>query len=110
MTLLTTPNIQIGSFGKVQLRVLDQYNNVAISESRKIEAAATGSAIGASVIAFHAGSAYFYLTNQQAETVTISLLDTFSTGLDVSPVSQVTFTTGLLLVGGIFKLYFMYVL
>ncbi len=84
----------MGSFGKVQLNVVDQYNNIALSENRKLEATASGNAIGASVVNVRMGSAYFYLTNQVAETVTIGLTDTFATGLDVSSTIPLTFASG----------------
>ena len=74
---------------------MDQYGNVALSEERDVEALASGSAIGASTVNVHLGSASFYLIDQVPEVVSISLLDSFGTGLNVASTQSVTFVAGL---------------
>ena len=84
----------VGSFGLVTIQAQDQYGNVALSESAVVEASATGSAIGAAVVTVHSGVGSFYFTDTVTETVTLSLMDTYNTGLDVSNTIQVTFVPG----------------
>ena len=102
------PTIAVGKFGKVSVNALDQYGNVAFSENRDVEAVASGYAIGAGTVSIQNGAGFFYITDQTIENVTISLLDSFATGLDVSSTQVVSFVGGLNLLFSqkLFLIYF----
>jgi hypothetical protein len=89
-----TGTIQIGQFGRVYVEARDQHDNLATSEERDVQASATGDAIGASTVSIVHGRGSFYLTDPTAETVTLTLVDSSNTNLDVTHSIAITFTTG----------------
>jgi hypothetical protein len=77
----------------VTVRALDQYGNVATSENRGVTLVASGSAVGDFVDIYN-GIGTVMVYDDVPETVTLSLLDTQGTGLDVSSTQQVVFGVG----------------
>jgi len=77
----------------VTVRALDQWGNVATGENRGVTLEASGQAFG-DFVNFVAGQGTALISDQVAETVTLSLLDTEATGLDVSSTQTVVFGPG----------------
>ncbi len=79
----------------VTVRALDEFGNVATGEFRSVTMVASGSAAGSSgTVEIVAGIGSHLVNDQVAETVTLSLLDTQGTGLDVSSTQNVVFSAG----------------
>jgi urease beta subunit len=83
----------VGSPITVTVRALDALGNVATSESRGVTLVASGSAVGG-LVNITSGVGSVNVTDQVAETVTLSLSDTQGTGLDVTSTQTVVFAAG----------------
>jgi len=87
----------VGTPVPVTVQALDQFNNLATGESRDVTLLATGSATVASggLVNIAAGSGTVNVDDTVAETVTLTLSDTQSTGLNVSSQEDVIFAAAL---------------
>jgi phosphotransferase system IIA component len=77
----------------VTVRALDGFGNLATGENRGVTLVASGSAIGG-FVNITSGMGSVNVTDQVAQTVTLSLSDTQGTGLDVSSTQTVVFAAG----------------
>ncbi len=78
----------------VVIQALDQYGNIAVSESRSITLSTNGSVTGAGIVTFQQGIALKSIRDSVAELVILSLQDTNSLGLNISSTSIVSFSPG----------------
>ncbi|MDH3456211.1 MAG: hypothetical protein OER90_05165, partial [Gemmatimonadota bacterium] len=78
----------------VTVQAQDAFGNVVTSESRDVTLNASGSATGAGLVDIVNGVGTRTLSDQVAETVTLTLSDTQGTGLDVSSTQDVVFSAG----------------
>jgi hypothetical protein len=81
----------------VAIKATDQYDNVASGEQRTVTLTATGSAIvaNAGVVQFTNGQATIVVSDSVAESITLRLVDSASTGVDVTSSVVVTIAAGL---------------
>jgi phosphotransferase system IIA component/3'-phosphoadenosine 5'-phosphosulfate (PAPS) 3'-phosphatase len=78
----------------VTVQALDQFGNVASSENRDVTLLTSGSASGGGRVPIVTGVGTRLISDPVAETVTLSLADTDATGLDVSSIQNVVFSSG----------------
>jgi hypothetical protein len=78
----------------VTVQAWDQFGNIATSEFRDVTLRTTGSASGGGRVNISNGVGTRSISDQVAETVTLTLEDSEVTGLDVSSTQNVVFATG----------------
>jgi hypothetical protein len=79
----------------VTIHALDQFGNIATGEFRSVTLVASVGAAGSTGQAgFNAGVATHFVATLVAETVTLSLIDSDGTGVDVSSTQSLVFTAG----------------
>jgi len=90
---VSSTSVTVGSNITVTLELQDDFGN-KISAAPSVTLVATGSVTGDGVVALVAGTKNVTITDTVAESVTLSLLDSSSTGYDVSDTQVVAFTYG----------------
>ncbi|HOF50495.1 MAG TPA: YDG domain-containing protein [Candidatus Colwellbacteria bacterium] len=93
IVILQPSDAEVGSPITVTLRAEDNSGNLAASFNNVVTLLATGSATGAGPVNIVNGLGSVVLNNSVAETVTLSLIDSAGTGLDVSSTITVSWTS-----------------
>jgi hypothetical protein len=78
----------------VTVQAQDQFGNVVTSETRDVTLTTSGSATGGGLVGIVNGVGTREVSNTVAETVTLGLSDTETTGLDVTSTQDVVFGAG----------------
>ena len=78
----------------VTVQAWDQFGNVATGESRDVTLLTSGSATGGGRVIISNGVGTRLISDETAETVSLTLADTEVTGLDVSSTQDVVFAPG----------------
>jgi len=78
----------------VTVQAQDQFGNLVATENRDVTLVTSGSATGGGVVNIVNGVGSRDISDQQPETVTLTLLDSQNTGLDVTSTQAVTFSLG----------------
>ena len=83
-----------GNVVPVTIRAVDDANALDTSFNNTVTLNTTGSALGGSIVTLFNGIGTANITDQTAETVTLSLTDTGATGLNTSSTQTVVFSPG----------------
>ena len=88
----TTATVGSSSFFSVQ--AFDASNNLASTASFTVTLAFSGSAVGLTTVTLTSGTGSSFLTDTVAETVTVSIVSSTLSGLDLTSTQQVVFNPG----------------
>ena len=93
-TLVDPADSLVGSSTTVTVRVEDVYNNLVDDYQNDVSVTLSGSATGAGVVDIVNGLGSLSINDGSAETVAIGLVDSHSTGLNISSAQNVVFSIG----------------
>ncbi len=93
LTIVKPADVQTGTNTAVTIRAEDASGNIDTTFASSVTLVTSGSATGGGVVNFTNGVGTKTITDAVAETVTLTLLDTASTSLDVSSSQTVIFST-----------------
>ncbi len=92
-TIVKPADVLVGTNTTVTIRAEDNSGNVDTTFHSSVTLVVSGSATGGGVVNFVNGVGTKTITDATAETVTLTLIDTASTSLDISSSQTVTFST-----------------
>ena len=92
-TIIKPSDVLVGTNTTVTIRAEDNNGNLDTTYNNNVTLVVSGSAVGGGVVTITNGVGTKTITDAVAETVTLSLLDTAGTTLDVSSTQTVTFSS-----------------